>query len=172
MQLPPAELRILAPVATVQGAEDSLANIDTTILPDGCLAYVIAVNTAYRLHKDLTPGNGSVAPQSGPGAWVPESGSATFVDNVQFGAGVPGTVNSGATSASALPSIPLLSTDVLFGGQLDPSIPTGIITSAQLDLVTFSPSVGVRIQWYNPTGFGVPVPDSIFYYFTVYRPIR
>ena len=180
MQHAAVALRILTPRPTLSGTgnPDSLQNVNTTDLPDGALAYVLDINLAYRLHKTLVPPIvGTLTPASGPGVWVPEAGSAMFVDSITFGAGVPGTVTDdsgglGSTSASGLPTTPLLATDILFGGQLDAAMPTGIITSAQLDLVTFAPAVGVRIQWYNPTSGDIVVPDSLAYYFIVYRPLR
>ena len=180
MQNAAVALRILTPRPTLagDGDGDSLQNVNTAPLPDGALAYVLETNLAYRLHKTLVPPIvGTLAPGSGPGVWVPEAGSALFVNSVQFGAGVPGTVTTnntgiGSTSASALPTTPLLATDILFGGQLGATVPTGIVTSAQLDLVTFAPAVSVRIQWYNPTGGDIAVPGRIIYYFIVYRPPR
>ena len=173
--LPPADLRILAPFATVQGEEDSLQSVDTTILPDGCLAYVIADNSAWRLHKSLVPPlNGVLAPASGPGGWIAESASAMFINNVSFPNGTPGTINAQSTvSASAQPNIPLLTTDIVqwFGTNAkDNSFPTNVATLALVSNTGTPPDV--TINFMNLGGSGTAVPDGLIYYFTVYRPLR
>ena len=174
---PPAAtaLRILSPVQSVLGEEDSLQSIDTTILPDGCLAYVIAVNTAYRLHKDLVPPiNGVVAPSAGPGGWVPEAGSAIFVNNVSFPNGTPGTINAQSTvSATGAPDIPLLATDIVswFGTNAKDNVfPTNVTTLALLSNTGTPPDV--TINFMNIGSGGTAVPDGLLYYFLVYRPLR
>jgi hypothetical protein len=57
------------------GDEDCLQNINSTILPNGSLCWVINTSTLYVLIKAATAGSGNVIPIAGAGAWVPLSGS-------------------------------------------------------------------------------------------------
>lgn len=80
-RLAPPELRILAPRAAALGPGDSdaLQNVDTTDLPDGCMAWAEDVQTYYRLVRagGLTPTavvGAVIQPASGPGQWIALSG--------------------------------------------------------------------------------------------------
>lgn len=69
----PAALRVLTPVATLQGPDDALAAINTTELPDGCLVVVTAIPSLYQFRKTSTATESSpniIAPdQGGSGRW-------------------------------------------------------------------------------------------------------
>lgn len=171
MQTPPADLRILAPFASVLGEENSLVNFDTTILPDGCMAYVLQNNATYRLHKTVPNGTpGYLSPDSGPGAWFAEAGSALFLTSVQTTGGVPGTVGANAAvSASLVATSPILASDLLWAGQLPADIPVGISVTAQVDTTTVPGTVRILYTWINGTGTPIVVPDDRFYYILVYR---
>jgi len=179
MQHAPADLRILTPRPTLSGTgdADSLQNVNTTELPDGALAYVLELNLAYRLHKLLVPPIvGTLAPAAGPGVWVPEAGSAMFVNSVVAS---PGTVNAGASNTPSLvPAIPLLATDILFGTSQPnlvpeaPLMPTGIVVVPHIDGNTVPGTIRVAVDFINGTSGNIPIPDSLTYYFIVYRPVR
>jgi hypothetical protein len=74
-------LRILAPRANLLGVHDpdSLVNVDTNILPNGCSVWVNSSLAEFRLRKtdNSTPPDNIniVAPISGPGRWFINSGS-------------------------------------------------------------------------------------------------
>lgn len=69
----PAALRLHTPVATIAGADDALAAINTSDLPDGALCFVTEALTLYELRKTSTAtadGSNIVAPtQGGLGRW-------------------------------------------------------------------------------------------------------
>lgn len=69
--------RNIGSVATLLGAGDSLENVGTAILDDGCFCFVEDQSKHYELHKnDTTPPSppAIVEPISGPGRWVPATG--------------------------------------------------------------------------------------------------
>jgi hypothetical protein len=80
------DLRILIvaaigfPIDMVTDPSDTLVGVNTTILPDGAVCYVISAKAVYRLQKESTAtqlvGGQVVAPIAGPGRWVLESGAA------------------------------------------------------------------------------------------------
>jgi hypothetical protein len=73
MQSAPASLRILQPVATITGADDSLTSINTNELPDGAVVQVKSSYLFYVLQKEsiVNPsGTDIVEPSAGPGRWV------------------------------------------------------------------------------------------------------
>ena len=112
MSLPtsPPYLRIMNPVSTLQGARDSLAAINTTLLPNNSIVMVEASNTLYVLRKASSAAESSpdiIAPdQGGPGRWYRYgSGGGFFADvtithttippqtGIDGSATVPGVVN-------------------------------------------------------------------------------
>jgi hypothetical protein len=179
MQHAPADLRILTPRPTLSGAgdADSLQNVNTTELPDGALAYVLELNLAYRLHKLLVPPIvGTLAPAAGPGVWVPEAGSAMFVNSA---AASPGEVLSLAQlSQAVLPAIPLEATDILFATSQPPvgvgvgEMPEGINIVPHINTAATPGTVRVGLSFQNVTAFPITIPDGYTYYFIVYRPDR
>lgn len=82
----PAALRIMNPVSTLQGARDSLAAINTTLLPDNALVMVEASNTLYVLRKASTATEDSpniIAPdEGGPGRWYRYGAGGGFFSTV------------------------------------------------------------------------------------------
>lgn len=104
-RLATGDFRLLAPRETAGSAPadgDDLANLDTTNLPNHVMCW--AADTLYQLDKSMSGStlivDGvalSVAPNSGPGLWVPIAGEAaiplTFVINQP-------TVGSGALTGS------------------------------------------------------------------------
>lgn len=82
----PAALRIMNPVSTLQGARDSLAAINTTLLPDNALVMVEASNTLYVLRKASTATEDSpniIAPdEGGPGRWYRYGAGGGFFADV------------------------------------------------------------------------------------------
>lgn len=82
----PASLRIMNPVATLQGAQDSLAAINTTLLPDNSIVAVQASDTLYMLRKDSSAAESSpdvIAPdQGGPGRWYRYGAGGGFFNDV------------------------------------------------------------------------------------------
>lgn len=106
LQSAPAELRILNPVATVTGVQDSLASINTTKLPDRAIVQVASNDSQYQLRKFSTAapsGDDIVAPaQGGPGRWFKFSGSNIDINSDQ----VDNVSNvSGANVSDALDSL-------------------------------------------------------------------
>jgi hypothetical protein len=74
--------RLLGSVATLLGPEDSLENIITDVLDDGCLCYVTAEHKHYELHRDSSAAPSPPAiiePIAGPGRWVPLAGGGSIV---------------------------------------------------------------------------------------------
>lgn len=74
--------RLLGSVDTLLGDDDSLENVITFTLDDGCLCYVAAAHLHYELHRDSTaspsPPN-VIKPIAGPGRWVPLQGGGSIV---------------------------------------------------------------------------------------------
>jgi hypothetical protein len=179
MQHAAVALRILTPRPTLSGTgnPDSLQNVNTTDLPDGALAYVLDINLAYRLHKTLVPPIvGTLTPASGPGVWVPEAGSAMFVDSAVAS---PGEVLSLAQLSQALlPAIPLEATDILFATSQPPvgggagEMPEGINIVPHINITATPGTVRVGLSFQNVTAAPITIPDGYTYYFIVYRPVR
>ena len=110
-RLAPPDLRILAPraVALGDGDDEALQNVDTTKLPDGCLAYVSNVSTYYRFFRAgglLSANNNDsalITPASGPGQWVAEFGTGALSFSYEIALNAePVTVTDG-TGFLALP---------------------------------------------------------------------
>jgi uncharacterized membrane protein len=83
--------------------DNSLAGLNTAILPDGAEAYVISTKSTYRLDKEsseVTVGDTFVQAEAGGGTWVKQDGGADFAASVQ------GT----ATLTASAGVIPLLNT--------------------------------------------------------------
>lgn len=83
MQFFSAPLLRLSPRTALTGAGDAsaLANVSTTILPDGCVCWVTGAAPAsdFRLRKSsvaVPDGVNVIAPGSGPGRWFRVAGSA------------------------------------------------------------------------------------------------
>src|SRR5882724_1286184 len=94
MQSFPAALRIMNPVATLVGADNSLAAINTSLLPDGSIVLVTATHKLYVLEKSsiLVQSLPSiVAPaQGGPGRWFQLPNGASEFQALSLGhAAVP-----------------------------------------------------------------------------------
>lgn len=137
---PPA-LRLNTPVATLTGADDALAAINTTELADGCLCMVNSVDALYQLRKTSTAAESLpsiVAPaQGGPGRWY------------RYGAGA----TSPADSSVAVPAIPPQTTV-----QVTHTIPDKV-SASDLVLVnivsTLATGVGLVGVFYSGGGGGV-----------------
>jgi hypothetical protein len=90
--------RILGACQTRLGLGDSLENITTFTLDDGCLCYVTEAHLHFELHKDSTAtpnGTTVIAPIAGPGRWVVATGGA----GSQGAQGFQGATGSGSTGA-------------------------------------------------------------------------
>jgi hypothetical protein len=80
--------RLIGSRATLLGAQNSLENVATWQLDDGCLCFVIAQNAHYELRRDATgmpsPPT-TVKPIAGPGLWhAPSGGSITVPFPVSY----------------------------------------------------------------------------------------
>lgn len=86
MQTFPPALRVVQSVAALQGADDALAAINTTLLSDGAIVLVRAVNSFYVLRKTATGAASSpeiIAPaQGGPGRWYKYGMGANYYQSV------------------------------------------------------------------------------------------
>ncbi len=85
--------RILGAVETLLGGGESLENINTTTLDDGCLCFVTAEEKHYELHRTDTASPNPplvVKPIAGPGRWVPVAGGATGAQGAQGAQGQQG----------------------------------------------------------------------------------
>lgn len=98
-------LRILAPRARARGTGDgdALQNVNTTELPDGCIAFASDVATYYRFLRAgglLSANNNDsalITPASGPGQWVAEFGTGALSFSYQIALNAePVTVVDGA----------------------------------------------------------------------------
>ena len=96
--------RNLGAVDTLLGGANSLENINTTLLDDGCFCYVTAEHLHYELHRDDTAAPilpAIVAPIAGPGRWVPAttgSGSQSFANSFELASAAFGTTATPSTS--------------------------------------------------------------------------
>lgn len=96
----PAALRIVNPVATLEGADNSLASINTSQYADGAIVSVRETSTIYRLDKDAV--SGGVRPdQGGPGRWFSQGDGATGATGSRGQTGATGA--PGATGATGAP---------------------------------------------------------------------
>ncbi len=85
--------RILGAVETLLGGGESLENINTTTLDDGCFCFVIAEEKHYELHRTDTASPNPplvIKPIAGPGRWVPAAGGATGAQGAQGAQGSTG----------------------------------------------------------------------------------
>ncbi len=92
------ELRHIIVGTLSSDPSDSLVGINTTIYPDGCLAYVVDLDQTFRLRKSETPPASpplTVAPQQGPGLWELQGSDALAELNCY----VIGTTNFTAAGA-------------------------------------------------------------------------
>lgn len=104
----PASLRIMNPVSTLQGAQDSLAAINTTLLPDNSIVMVEASNTLYVLRKSSSAAESSpdiIAPdQGGPGRWYRYgAGGGFFADVVITHTTIP--PQTGVDGSATVPGV-------------------------------------------------------------------
>jgi len=85
--------RNIGSVGTLLGGSDSLENINTTLLDDGCFCYVIAQREHYELHRDDTDAQSPpdiIEPIAGPGRWVPATGGTVGAQGFQGAQGALG----------------------------------------------------------------------------------
>lgn len=116
----PADLRVtlVQTVAPVAGAGPSLQEIDSSVMPDGALAFVVGGNRWYRLKKtstatlDTTSTFSNVVAASNGGRWVAQiqlsqvvlvAGSATLVNQFDTSGGGYFTVSGLSNGASGTP---------------------------------------------------------------------
>lgn len=100
------QARILGARASRLGLGDSLENINTTTLDDGCLCYVTAAAYHFELHRtSVAAPNGTtiIAPIVGPGRWIAQTGGgAQGAQGAAGGAGAQGSQGAqGATGSGA-----------------------------------------------------------------------
>lgn len=92
--------RNIGSVGTLLGAGNSLENVNTTLLDDGCFCYVIAQHEHYELHRDDTdspsPPN-IIAPIAGPGRCGPATGGTIGAQGFQ---GAPGAQGAQGTQGA------------------------------------------------------------------------
>lgn len=133
MQTFPPGLRIANSVATLQGADDALAAINTSQYSNGAIVLVRATGTLYRLNKTSTQTEDSpdvIAPdQGGPGRWFSlGSGAGQFQDVSVFHAAIPpqSSVESSAFTVQGA----LSSTDIVVYNLTDSTFTTvvGVVT--------------------------------------------
>ncbi len=99
----PAALRLNTPVATLAGADDALAAINTHDLPDGCLCLVRENNSLYEYRKSsasTTDSPNIIAPtQGGSGRWhLYSSGPTNYQDLLVSHAAIPPQSSVDATT--------------------------------------------------------------------------
>ncbi len=97
--------RNIGAVATLLGAPNSLENVGTQTLDDGCFAYVQSELIHYELHKESTaPSNPPfvIVPICGVGRWVPSTGGGGTqgAQGRQGAQGAQGFQGSGAQGAT------------------------------------------------------------------------
>lgn len=79
---------------TLLGGGNSIENVNTTLLDDGCFSYVTSEHKHYELHRDSTaspsPPNVIAPAAGGPGRWVPAAGGAQGAQGSQGSQGGAG----------------------------------------------------------------------------------
>lgn len=129
MQSFPAALRIMSPVATLVGADNSLAAINTSLLPDGSVVLVTATHKLYVLSKSSVQAQllpSIVAPaEGGPGRWLQlPNGASEFQALSLVHAAVPpqSSVDTPVTIANG--DVPLTSADIIDWNLTDSAFPS------------------------------------------------
>ena len=128
MQFFPPSLRIMNPVATLVGADNALAAINTSQLPDGSVCLVTATHKLYVLDKTSIQTQalpGIVAPaEGGPGRWLLlPNGASGFQALSLAHAAVPpqSSVDTPVTIANG--DVPLAATDIIDWNLTDSGLP-------------------------------------------------
>ncbi len=123
----PAALRLNTPVATLAGADDSLAAINTNGLPNGALCLVLENNSLYELRKASAVTADSpniIAPaEGGPGRWfLYGPGPSNFQDLLISHAAIPPqtSVDSTVTVTGADPG------DIVVANITETALPSGV----------------------------------------------
>lgn len=126
----PAALRILQEVATLAGADDSLAAINTNIVSDRAIVAVAANNSLYMLRKDSVVAASSpniIAPTSdSPGRWFLYGAgpSATVEVDVSHAVIPPNTTIESAFTLAGLSD----GADIVIYNSFDSGLPAGVVT--------------------------------------------
>jgi len=128
MQSFPAALRIMNPVATLVGADNSLAAINTSLLPDGSVVLVTATHKLYVLDKASVQTQSLpsivVPAEGGTGAWLQlPNGASEFQALSLVHAAVPpqSSVDTSVTIANG--GVPITSTDIIDWNLTDSLLP-------------------------------------------------
>jgi len=124
----PAAQRLLTPVATLAGADDALAAINTTVLPNGALCFVNENEGLYELHKTSAVAADSpniIAPtQGGPGRWFLRGAGASSFQNIAIShAAIPpqSSVDSAVTVTGVTDT-----NDIVVANMLATDLPVGV----------------------------------------------
>jgi len=124
----PAALRILTPVATLAGADDALAAINTTGLPNGCLCFVNENESLYEFRAASAATVDSpniIAPtQGGSGRWFLYGAGASSFQNLAIShAAIPpqSSVDSAVTVTGVTDS-----NDIVVANLTDTGLPAGV----------------------------------------------
>ncbi len=124
----PAALRLNTPLATLAGADDSLASVNTSELPNGALAFVNENESLYQLRRASTATADSpniIAPaQGGPGRWyLYGAGASSFQGlNVSHAAIPPQTSVDAAVTVNGVTD----NSDIVVADLTDTGLPAGV----------------------------------------------
>jgi len=139
----PAALRLNTPVATLAGADDSLAAINTSELPNGALCFVNENESLYQLRKSSSATADSpniIAPaQGGTGRWYLYGNGATSFQalNVSHAAIPPQTsVDASVTVTGVTDNLDIVVADLTDTG-LPAGVAVGPIRITGADAATF-----------------------------------
>lgn len=145
----PADLTILTPRATLSGADDSIASINTTEYSDGAIVMLKSNYTLYQLRKGSTDAQSLpniVAPaQGGPGRWHRLAPGSPVAIQVAFPAIGPNTTVEGGATVPGKQS----QGDLVLANVTDSGLPTGV------GLVNVRPSASATtaaFRFMNATG--------------------
>jgi hypothetical protein len=149
----PAALRLNTPVATLAGADDSLAAINTTDLPNGALCFVNENESLYELRKGSSATVDSpniIAPtQGGEGRWfLYGAGASSFQNLAVSHAAIPpqSSVDSAVTMTGVTDS-----NDIVVANLTDSALPAGVavgpirITGANAATFRFTNATAVTV---------------------------
>lgn len=149
MQSFPAALRIVQSVATLAGADDSLASINTNLLSPNAIVLVQENNKLYVLRKTSTAAASSpniIAPSAGPGRWFLYGEGATYNQAVSVFHAAVGPQTS--VDASATVTGVEDSEDIVVFNVVDSTIPAGVVVSN----LRVAGANSVQFRFTNTTG--------------------
>lgn len=126
----PAALRIVQSVATLAGADDSLASINTTLLSPNAIVLVQENNKLYVLRKTSTAAAASpniIDPTAGPGRWFLYGEGASYNQAVSVAHAAIGPQTSVQASASVIGVED--DEDIIVFNIPDSGVPAGVVIS-------------------------------------------